>query len=150
MAEELRFFLRTAVYSVVIATVYWFASYAETGAYEWAGTVLLAFVVFSAGAFVFVTGIHVPAAWRSTVRDGVAGTLNRAFGMAEDPEVVASHPLDGGPDLLPTASPWPIIGGTAALFIGLGLVYGPWLLLPGIAVAIGTAIGWIAQETRRA
>ena len=149
MAEELRFFLRTAVYSVVIAAIYWFASYAETGAYEWAGTVLLAFVVFSAGAFVFVTGIHVPAAWRSTVRDGVAGTLNRAFGMAEDPDIVARHPLEGGPELLPTASPWPIIGGTAALLMGLGLVYGPWLLLPGIAMAIGTAIGWIAQETRR-
>jgi len=149
MAEELRFFLRTAVYSVVIAAIYWFASYAETGAYEWAGTVLLAFVVFSAGAFVFVTGIHVPAAWRSTVRGGIGGTLNRVFGMAEDPDIVARHPLEGGPELLPTASPWPIIGGAAALLIGLGLVYGPWLLLPGIAVAIGAVIGWIAQETRR-
>ncbi|MEO8510868.1 MAG: cytochrome c oxidase subunit 4 [Chloroflexota bacterium] len=149
MAEELRFFLRTAVYSIVIAAIYWFASYAETGAYEWAGTVLLAFVVFSAGAFVFVTGIHVPSAWRSTVRGGVGGTLYRAFGMAEDPDTVARHPLDGGPELFPSASPWPIIGGAAALLIGLGLVYGPWLLLPGIALAIGTVIGWIAQESRR-
>ena len=149
MAEELRFFLRTAVYSIVIAAAYWFASYAETGAYEWAGTVLLAFVVFSAGAFVFVTGIHVPAAWRSTARGGIGGTLNRVFGMAEDSDIVTRHPLEGGPELLPTASPWPIIGGAGALLIGLGLVYGPWLLLPGVAVAIGTVIGWIAQETRR-
>jgi hypothetical protein len=149
MAEELRFFLRTAVYSVVIAAIYWFASYAETGAYEWAGTVLLAFVVFSAGAFVFVTGIHVPAAWRSAVRGGIGGTLNRTFGMAEDPASGARHPLEGGPELLPTASPRPIIGGAAALLVGLGLVYGPWLLLPGIALAIGAIIGWIAQETHR-
>ena len=148
MAEEIRFFLRTAIYSIVVATIYWFASYAETGAYEWAGTILLAAVIFSTGAFVFVAGLHVPETWRSSLRGGIVESLSRTFGVAED--VTARQPLEGGPERLPLASPWPIVGGFAALLVGLGLVYGPWLLLPGIAVAIGTVIGWIAQETRPA
>jgi hypothetical protein len=170
MAEELRFFLRTAVYSIVIGAIYWFASYAETGAYEWAGTVLLVFVVFSTGSFVFVAGIHVPDAWRrawpgyhettagaGTAAAGasqpagpgmVAGLLNRVFGMAEDPDLTRRQPLEGGPDALPTASLWPFVAGAAALLIGLGLVYGPWLLIPGIAVAIIAIVGWIVQGTR--
>lgn len=160
MAEELRFFLRTAVYSIVIATIYWFASYAETGEYEWAGTVLLVFVIVSAGAFVLVAGIHAPEAWRRILprrRDGedspsgpsvLAGLLNRVFGMAEDPDIVGRHPLEGGPERLPSASLWPLVGGAAAFLVALGLVYGAWLLLPGIAVGIAAVIGWIAQETR--
>lgn len=161
MAEELRFFLRTAVYSVVIAAIYWFASYAETGAYEWAGTVLLAFVVFSAGAFVFVAGIHAPQAWRRIWPGGdaeragprpgvVAGVLNRVFGMTEDSDVGGRHPLEGGPDRLPSSSLWPLVGGAAAFLVALGLVYGAWLLLPGIAVGIVAVIGWILQDTRAA
>ena len=36
MAEELRFFLRTAAYTAVIGVLYWIVSY------EWAGSVMLA------------------------------------------------------------------------------------------------------------
>jgi hypothetical protein len=41
-------------------------------------------------------------------------------------------------------------GGAGALLVGLGLVYGPWLLLPGIVVLAFTVWGWITQfDVRR-
>ena len=52
MAEEVRFFLRTALYSAVIAVSYWFASFEPDGVptdYDWAGTTLLAFTVLACG-----------------------------------------------------------------------------------------------------
>ena len=33
--------------------------------------------------------------------------------------------------------------------IGLGLVYGPWLLLPGVVLAAITIWGWITQFDAR-
>ncbi|MGH2429289.1 MAG: hypothetical protein ACRDGV_10490, partial [Candidatus Limnocylindria bacterium] len=46
MAEELRFFLRTAIYAAIVAVAYWILSY------EPAGTVLLAALALAVIAFV--------------------------------------------------------------------------------------------------
>src|SRR5438093_9652439 len=48
LAEELRFFLRTAAYTAVIGVLYWIVSY------EWAGSVMLAFVAVATGLVVVV------------------------------------------------------------------------------------------------
>jgi hypothetical protein len=37
----------------------------------------------------------------------------------------------------------------AAVFLLLGLVYGPWLLLPGIVLAATTVWGWVGQMDAR-
>ena len=50
MPEELRFLLRSALYSVVIGVVYWFVSY------EWAGTVLLVGAASRPASCVVVVG----------------------------------------------------------------------------------------------
>jgi hypothetical protein len=145
MAEELRFFLRTGVYSIIVGSVYWFVSY------EVAGSVLLAFVVFAALAFVGVAGAFVRATRSEVIpRHGsglsrVLGTANRLLGYEEHAGVAASDPLAAGLDPIPTGSIWPFIGGVAALLMLLGLIYGPWLLLPGVALAAGTAWGWVTQ-----
>ena len=145
MAEELRFFLRTGVYSIIVGTVYWFVSY------EVAGSVLLAAVVFSALAFVGVAGAFVRQARDEIVPSGssgagrIWGVVNRLFGFEEHAGSSSTEPLAAGLDPIPTGSIWPPIAGIAALLLLLGLVYGPWLLLPGIAVAAGTVWGWVTQ-----
>jgi hypothetical protein len=145
MAEELRFFLRTAVYSAVIGTIYWFASY------EVAGSVLLAFVAFGAIAFVGVVAGFVPHARdeivprRSSGIGRVGGTALRLLGFEEHAGAASSDPLAAGLEPIPSGSWRPLIGGAAAAFMLLGLVYGPWLLLPGIVVAAGTVWGWVTE-----
>lgn len=137
MAEELRFFLRTALYSAVIAAIYWFASY------ETAGTVLLVFVVLAAGLAVTVPALLVPVA-----RGGpwhVAGIVNRLLGFEEDRGPAHDQPLTAGPEPIPSSSPWPLLGGVAALLLALGIVFGPWLLAPGIVLIAITGFGWLVQ-----
>lgn len=129
MAEELRFFLRTALYAGPISAVYWFVSY------EVAGTALLAFVAAASVAVVavLVRGAH---AWR---RRTIVDTVG--FGEATDSD--SALELEHRP--IAPASVWPAVGGLAALLIGLGLVYGAWFWLPGIAVAASAAHGWASE-----
>jgi len=144
MAEELRFFLRTAVYAVLIGAVYWFVSY------EVAGSVLLAFVVLATLAFVTVAGAFARRAPRPIVSHGgspwsrAGRLLNRVLGF-EEPRGVAADPLAAGLEPIPTGSIWPPIAGVAALALMMGLVYGPWLLLPGVVLSAGCVWGWITQ-----
>lgn len=145
MAEELRFFLRTGVYSIVIGTIYWFVSY------EVAGSVLLAFVVFAALAFVGVAGAFAREArddivpGRGSFLARAVGAVNRVFGYGEDAAAASSDPLGAGLEPIPTGSIWPFVAGIAAVLLLLGLVYGPWLLLPGVVLAAGTVWGWVTQ-----
>ena len=149
MAEELRFFLRTGAYSIVVGGVYWFVSY------EVAGSVLLMFVVFSSLAFVAVAAAFVRRARNEIVPDDSAGlgrflgSVNRLFGFEEHRSAAGTDPLAAGLEPIPTGSLWPPLAGTAALLLLLGLIYGPWLLLPGVVLAAGTVWGWVTQGARR-
>ncbi|HET7140922.1 MAG TPA: cytochrome c oxidase subunit 4 [Gemmatimonadales bacterium] len=146
MAEELRFFLRTGAYSIVVGGVYWFVSY------EVAGSLLLLFVVFSSLVFVGVAAAFVRQARNEIVPDDTAGlgrvlgAVNRVFGFEEHRSAAGTDPLAAGLEPIPTGSLWPLVAGIAALLLLLGLVYGPWLLLPGIVLAAGTVWGWVTQS----
>jgi Cytochrome c oxidase subunit IV len=149
VAEELRFFLRTAAYTVVIAVVYWFLSY------ETAGTVMLIFVSFSTGVVVSIFFFAVRAT-RGQLDPHAGGPLHRAgmsvarvVGFAEPTREANEEPLAAGLEPIPTGSIWPLVAGIGATLLGLGLVYGPWLLLPGIAVAVLTVWGWLTQMDAR-
>ena len=151
MAEEVRFFLRTALYAAVIAVVYWFASREYEGivlGYDWAGTSLLAFTVLACGAVAGGVLLLVRAARQGwAVRDGplprrMRATLNRLVGFGEMAGPTEG-PLAGGPDLLPAASPWPIVSAVAGTLILLGLVFGAWLIAPGAALLVIAAGGWL-------
>ena len=150
MAEELRFFLRTAAYTAVIGLIYWFLSY------EWAGSVMLAFVALATGLVVVVFFLVVRAI-RGPLTGEASGPMRRLgvavarlVGFAEPHGPAGEEPLAAGLEPIPLASIWPLVAAAAASMIGLGLVYGPWLTLPGIALAAVTVWGWITQlDTRR-
>lgn len=155
MAEEVRFFLRTALYSAVIALVYWFASRAyeafELG-YDWAGTTLLVFIVLacgvmSGGVLLFARyARHGPSgAPDGGSRRGVGAKLDRLIGLGHPQPGLQERPLAGGPDRLPAASAWPIVSAVAATLILLGLVYGPWLIAPGVVLLVIGAGGWLRE-----
>lgn len=136
MSEEVRFFLRIAAYTAFIATVYWFISY------EPAGTVLLLFLLAASGTFSLVVLSHVSAARgdaparRNIVRD----TLG-----FDDPASSASEPLQIQENLYPTATLWPLGLAFGVTLAALGLIYGPWLWIPGLAITLGCAISWLTE-----
>lgn len=145
MAEELRFFLRTAIYAAIIAVVYWFASYDQVAdAYDWIGTVLLVATVLATGSVVVVS-----AAFARRAIHGPPGSTLEVLGrwlLLNDPGGEAGdEPLATGLDPLPRSSIWPLAAGVAATLIGLGLVYGPWLILPGLTLLAWTVWGWVTQ-----
>jgi len=146
VAEELRFFLRTAAYTAVIGILYWIVSY------EWAGSVMLAFVAVATGLVVVVFFLVVRTTRGPLGDDGRGGTLRRAglavarlVGFAEPRGAAGAEPLAAGLEPIPVSSVWPLVAAAAASMIGLGLVYGPWLTLPGVALAAITVWGWITQ-----
>jgi hypothetical protein len=145
MAEELRFFLRTAVYSAVIGLIYWFVSY------EVAGSVMLGFVVFATGLVVGLFFFAVRAT-RGELDPRNGGPMQRAgtaiarlVGFSEPRGPAGEQPIAAGLEPLPIGSIWPLVAGVAATMVALGLVYGPWLTLPGIVVAGFAVWGWLTQ-----
>lgn len=166
MPEEMRFFLRTAIYTALIGTIYWLVSY------EWAGTVLLASLL-GASIFFIAAGSALYRTARREAASGGAGNgdlggrssevdgpgraptdgdatprrgslLRRAVGFdapGEDP----GAPLELAEQVFPTASLWPLAAALAATLVGLGALYGPWLWIPGASLGIATGTAWLTQ-----
>lgn len=116
MRKELLIFAGTAAYTGLIAAIYWFVSY------ERAGTALLVFLLAGAAFFVVF----------------VAAQLRGSSTGGDDPLPMEDEPL-------PSSSLWPAAGSAAAVLIGLGLIYGPWLWIPGTALACVVAYRWITE-----
>lgn len=132
MAEELRFFIRIGLFTVLIGAIYWFVSYEE------AGTWLLAGV--GAGVVFFVVLV---AGRATSSRQGGRGPKH-LLGFADStPEA----PLALGEDTFPLSSAWPAVISLAAGLVGVGLIYGPWLWIPGVSLGLAGAWGWVT-ETR--
>lgn len=145
MAEELRFFLRTGLYAGGIAAIYWFASYDPVhDTYDWAGTALLAAAALAGLAVVGVMALFARRALRGRPGSTLA-VLGRWLGLGDPGGAADEAPLATELDPLPRSSVWPLMGGLAATLIGLGLVYGPWLWLPGIVLLAWTAWSWVTQ-----
>lgn len=130
MAEEVRFFVRIALFTIVIGTIYWFMSYEE------AGTVFFAGIVASATTFALVIAWRVRAA-----RQGGRG-LKSLLGFEDAGE---DRPLNLDEDTFPSASMWPAALSLALMLIGVGLIYGAWLWVPGVAIALSATWGWLTE-----
>ncbi len=139
MAEELRFFLRTALYTGLITVIYWLV------AQEWAGTVMLAFLFGAALSIVLILAVVVPAT-RSAVRTD-SGWLRRTIGFDEGSggDASDSAPLALADEGFPEASIWPLGVAFGALLVGLGAIFGLWLLVPGLGIGLAAGAGWVTQ-----
>lgn len=152
MVEELRFFLRIAVYLVVIATIYWFVSY------EVAGTVLLLFGAVGTGFFVVAARISfqpkspedlIPRPPKTGLRR-MTGVFGRYLAFDDEGATggePTNAPLALEEERFPESSVWPLAAAVASLLLGLGLVFGPWLWIPGLALGASSMWGWLTQLT---
>lgn len=146
MAEELRFFARSLLYLAPITVVYWLVGD------EPAGTALLVALIVAFVAFVALA-LHVAPGAASDLRPPaggglgrVLGAVNRAIGFHE--RVDTPPPLQAGSELVPVGSPWPIIAAAAMVVVGLGLIFGAWLLVPGVVLLAAAGLGWLTQLDR--
>ncbi len=141
MAEEIRFFLRTAIYTLTITVIYWFLSY------EIAGSALLLSLGLSAIFFVVVGFVMIRHAKEDPVPDNTrpANVVQRTLGFDEPEGETVRPPLALEDDPIPSSSIWPLATAIAALFLGLGLIYGGWIWGPGIGIAIVALWGWVTQ-----
>ncbi len=146
MAEEIRFFLRSLLYLVPVAIVYWLVSE------EPAGTTLLLVLALAMAILVVVILFMAPVAV-SDLRPGpgtglrrALSIVDRAIGFHERSDAAAA--LEAGPEVVPLGSPWPVLAAAGMVIVGLGFIFGAWLLLPGVALLAWACLGWLTQLDR--
>jgi hypothetical protein len=140
VAEEVRFFLRTAIYTLTITVIYWFVSY------EIAGSTLLLTLGLAAIFFVVVGIVMIRQAGKHALPEDTrpAKGLRHLVGFDEKAGE-ASSPLALEEDLIPSSSIWPLVTAVAAFLLGLGLIYGGWMWGPATVLAIVALWGWVTQ-----
>jgi Cytochrome c oxidase subunit IV len=119
-----KIFLGAAAFGVAIGGLYWWVAREPTG------TVLLAFF----GVAPLIAAAYL---WRGT-RAGPVPPEDRP-----DADAAASAGLDVG--TFSTESAWPVIFAGASLVVGLGVVFGVWLLLPAGALFTVAAVGLVRE-----
>jgi hypothetical protein len=139
VAEEFRLFLRTAAYIVIAGVAYWVVSL------EPSGTVLLAALAAALLAFILVGRAF--SHDRSSMGTGsLLARANAFIGFADRPD--EPGPMENPPGLVPLASASPILSAGGAVLVGLGLVLGPWIGVPGLIVLLAGILGWLQPLDR--
>jgi hypothetical protein len=138
MPEEIRFLGRSALFGIVLGTIYWFV------AYEPAGTILL--VGFGVAGALIAVGLAVRARSRGVLPGGQSPLGWFLFGPEDD-----RSPFGEDPDRLPNVTSAPLFIGIGFALAALALAFGPWFLLaaaPPIAVGGWSWIAAIVAEHR--
>jgi hypothetical protein len=129
LPEEVRFLGRLAIYALGVGVVYWFVSY------EPAGTVLLI-------GFGIATGAGFVVLWR-----GSRAAAASAAGTVET-STQPDGPFGDETGAIPLGSLVPLEVGFGIAVIGLGLVFGPWLILAGLIPLLAGAWSWLGAAGR--
>ena len=124
MTTEWRFLFFSATFSVVVAAAYWIV------AAEPAGTALLGLMGGASG-----------------LMGGYLFKKGRKLKRAED-DPQAEHGAAGGETVgfFSAGSLWPFVMALGATITVVGLVYGVWVLVPGLVVFAWAAIGLMMES----
>jgi hypothetical protein len=139
MTDDAALLLRVSVFGLVAGTVYWFLSY------EALGTVALLLL----GAGPGFAGLFLLWHRREGIgRGSLPTTLRRFAGLPEDdppgPKSLESQDLA----VLPLPSIWPFTASLGLAVALSGLIFGLWLVILGLGVALYSGWGWIAAIMR--
>lgn len=80
---------------------------------------------------------------------GIVFVLGLVFAISTRDSRVAraeAHPPAGVH--LPPPSYLPVVMALAATLLGIGLIFSPWFLIPGLLVLVGGALGWFLAAGR--
>lgn len=126
MRHEALFLVGVAAFFGVIAVIYWFWGYEQGGTTMLIGTILLGIVP---GSYYF---------WWSRR-------------MKPRPEDRPDASIEEGAGVIgsfPGSSIWPFVLGMGLFLVVLSVVFGLWLLAPGLALVVSAAVG-VTVESRR-
>jgi Cytochrome c oxidase subunit IV len=143
MSDDAALLLRVAVFGVVAAVVYWFLSY------EALGTVAL--LVLGGGPGFAALFLLRHRKQPGTEQQTRAEMLRRFAGVPSGDPPGPKQLEDEDLAVLPAASIWPAAASLGVAVAGSGLIFGLWLVILGLGVALYAGWGWIAaivRETR--
>lgn len=124
MRTAAKLFAVSSAFGIAIAIVYWFVSY------EWAGTALLVGIGLAPG---FVAA-YLLAAERALEVGG------------DDPDQQPADAAGEQVGVFVARSGWPLVLAAGASTAALGLVFGWWLLTPGLALALIAVLGLMRES----
>ena len=133
MPEEIRFFVRTALFGFGLAVVYWFVSY------DAIGTIFLLGFGGAAAMLALVLAVAVHHAGRP-----ITGRPWRWIGL----ERTQGPPIATEPDRLPASTATPLIGGLGLALAALSLAYGPVFLVAAAPPLLIAAVRWVGAASR--
>jgi hypothetical protein len=126
MRLEALFLLGVGVFFGIVGVVYWFTAYEDGGTMMLVGTCLLGLLP---GSYYFY--------WH-----------RRIGSRPEDRSDATIEDGAGAVDSFPGSSIWPFVLGTGVFLIVMALVFGYWMILPGIGLLLTALIG-VTAESRR-
>ncbi len=126
MRVEAWFLVGVGIFFGLTALAYWFWGYEQGGTMMLVGTVTLGLIP---GSY-YLWWSH---RMKPRPEDRTDGTL------AEGAGVIGSFP---------SSSVWPFVFGMGIFLVVLGLVFGAWLMAPGFALVISSAVGYSVESRR--
>jgi Cytochrome c oxidase subunit IV len=142
VSDEAALLLRVSIFGLVAGTVYWFLSY------EALGTVTLLLL----GAGPGFAGIYFILQHRRLAgAEGAEswGEILRRLAGSPPPDRPGPKTLEADQlAVIPLPSLWPFAGSLGIAIALSGVVFGLWLVLLGLGVALYSGWGWIAAVSR--
>src|SRR6266511_1476688 len=140
MSDDAALLLRVSAFGLVAGAIYWFLSY------EALGTVALLLLGVGPG----FDGLFIM--WQRRANGDVDISLPellRRFAGAPPRDPPGPKSLnDQDLALLPQASIWPFAASFGLAVVGSGLIFGLWLVILGLGIALYSGGGWIAAIVR--